>query len=226
MSQRVYWWMKKKKGPHQPKPTRNPQKQYKTDPYPVVLRLDCPEKVFFTSDTHFGDNKVLRLSARPFQDVEEMDRELIRRWNETVPEDGIVFHLGDFGFGRYQRGHELLRILNGRKYLILGNHDQETICRGHVSMLEGISQQMYINVNGQSIFLNHCPLLCFPDETRTAWQLFGHVHSGPLNNNGNDLPRLQYLMPGQYDVGVDNNDYRPVSFNRIREIFENQRGNV
>lgn len=211
----------KNKESHQAKPLRNPQKNYKTDPYPVVLRLNCPDKVFFTSDTHFGDTKALRLSSRPFQDVKEMDNELIRRWNETVPKDGIVFHLGDFGFGTYSRGHELLRILNGRKYLVLGNHDQQTICRGHVSMLEGISQQMNINVDGQRIFLNHCPLLCFPDETRAVWQLFGHVHSGPLNNNGYDLPRLRHLLPGQYDVGVDNNDFRPVSYLELREIIEN-----
>lgn len=222
MSQNVYWWMRKRKGEHKTKPPRDPQKQYKTDPYPVVLRLNCPDKVFFTSDTHFGDERALRLSSRPFQDVEEMDNELIRRWNETVPEDGIVFHLGDFGFGTYQRGHEILRKLNGRKYLILGNHDQQTICRGHVLMFEEVSQQMNVNVDGQRIFLNHYPLLCFPDETRTVWQLFGHVHSGPLSKNGYDLQRLQYLLPRQYDVGVDNNDFRPVPYEQLSEIIKNQ----
>lgn len=220
MPQEVKWWLRKRKGAKKPKPPRDPNKQYKTDPYPVVLRLDCPDKVFFTSDTHFGDEKVLRLCSRPFQNIEEMDDELIRRWNETVPEDGIVFHLGDFGFCNYMRGLELLRKLNGKKYLVLGNHDQQTLCRGHAAMFEGVSQQMNINIDGQRIFLNHCPLLCFPDETRTVWQLFGHVHSGPLNNSGYDLPRLQYLLPRQYDVGVDNNDFRPVSFEKIREIIK------
>lgn len=52
---------------------------------------------------------MLRLSERPFKSVNEMDQEMIRRWNETVPEDGIVFHLGDFGFGKYKRGYELLK---------------------------------------------------------------------------------------------------------------------
>ena len=226
MAQEVYWWRRKKKKGAQPKPPRNPNKQYKTDPYPVVMRLDCPDKVFFTSDTHFGEDRVLQLSSRPFSCVEEMDRELIQRWNDTVPEDGIVFHLGDFGFKNYPRGHELLRILHGKKYLILGNHDQERMCRGHAEMFEGVSQQMNINVDGQRIFLNHCPLLCFPDETNKTWQLFGHVHSGPLNNRGYDLQRLPFLLPGQYDVGVDNNDFRPVRFEQIRSIINAQRNKL
>lgn len=196
----------------------------KTAPYPVVLRLDCPDKVFFTADTHFGDEKVLRLSSRPFSSVKEMDDELIKRWNETVPEDGIVFHLGDFGFGKYKYSmvHKLIRSLHGTKYLILGNHDQQCICRGHASRFESVSQQMNVNIAGQRIFLNHCPLLCFPDEAKkNVWQLFGHVHSGP-NARGDDIPRLKYLLPRQYDVGVDNNDYRPVSFNQLREYFNEE----
>lgn len=205
-----------------PKPPRDPNKPHNTDNYPVVMRFDCPDNIYFTSDTHFGDEKVLRLGSRPFQNVKDMDEELVRRWNETVPEDGIVFHLGDFGFGKYCRGIEILRKLHGKKYLILGNHDQDTICRGHARLFEGISQQMNINIDGQRIFLNHCPLLCFPNETRSVWQLFGHVHSGPFNSTGNDLERLIYLLPRQYDVGVDNNDFRPVSFDQVAKIIKQQ----
>ena len=51
---------------------------------------------------------------------------------------------------------------------------------------------------------------------------FGHVHSGPMSNTGLDHPRLQYLFPRQYDVGVDNNDVRPVSFAEVSEKIEAQ----
>lgn len=182
----------------------------------MVQHLDSPENVFFTSDTHFGDENAMRLSGRPFSSVQEMDDELIRRWNETVPEDSTVFHLGDFGFGKYKRGIEILHSLNGRIYLVLGNHDQQTLCRGHVSQFVRVSQQMILNVAGQKILLNHCPMLFFPNETEGMWQLFGHVHSGPLSR-GSDLVRMKYLFPTQYDVGVENNNFRPVSF---LEVFE------
>lgn len=197
------------------------RKNHKTDQIPVMTHFEDPNRVFFTSDTHFGDEKVLRLSERPFSSVEEMDQELIRRWNDTVPEDGIVFHLGDFGFGKYKRGHELLKILHGEKYLILGNHDQNVLCRGHVSQFKAVAPQMYIMVDDQHILLNHCPMLCYPKETAQTWQLFGHVHSGPYSTKGNDMPRLQYLWPYQYDVGVDNNDFRPISFVQLQQYFKN-----
>lgn len=51
---------------------------------------------------------------------------------------------------------------------------------------------------------------------------FGHVHSGPLSHTGLDHPRLNILFPLQYDVGVDNNDFRPVSFAQVKKIIENQ----
>ena len=63
-----------------------------------------------------------------------------------------------------------------------------------------------------------------------VWQLFGHVHSGPLSGkgkdgdsgSGKDLPRLSMLFPRQYDVGVDNNDFRPVSFAEVKTIIQHQ----
>ena len=52
--------------------------------------------IFITSDTHFGDESIRRYENRPFSSVQEMDEELIRRWNEKVSEDDVVWHLGDF----------------------------------------------------------------------------------------------------------------------------------
>ena len=54
-------------------------------------------KVFFTADTHFGDDAIRRYENRPFTDIEEMDRELIARWNAVVGPADTVWHLGDFG---------------------------------------------------------------------------------------------------------------------------------
>jgi calcineurin-like phosphoesterase family protein len=57
------------------------------------------ENLFFTSDTHFFHEGIIRFCNRPFGSVEEMNETLIRNWNEKVPEDGTVFHLGDFAMG-------------------------------------------------------------------------------------------------------------------------------
>ena len=151
-----------------------------------------------------------------------MNEELIRRWNATVPAEGIVFHLGDFCMGGSKDWNDIMYRLNGKIYLILGNHDMKNIKQGFMQRFELVTQQMSIRVGGQSIILNHNPFLCYGGSYRDVWQLFGHVHSGPLSHTGLDHPRLNYLFPLQYDVGVDNNDFRPVSYAEVKAKIEAQ----
>jgi calcineurin-like phosphoesterase family protein len=87
-----------------------------------------------------------------------------------------------------------------------------------MNRFEHITQQMMIKIDGENIYLNHFPFLCYPDSKRhTVYQFFGHVHSGPLSQDGSDISRLVNLMPNQYDVGVDNNNFTPVSFQEIKQ---------
>ena len=118
----------------------------------------------------------------------------------------------------------------GRVTLLLGNHDMKQIGQGFMQRFAHVTQQMTIRVGGQSIVLNHNPFLAYGGAYRNVWQLFGHVHSGPLSGKGKDgdsgsrkdLPRLSMLFPRQYDVGVDNNDFRPVSFAEVKTIIQHQ----
>lgn len=187
----------------------------------TILRFSA-EDLWFTSDTHFGCENIIRFCGRPFKSAAEMDEELICRWNDTVPEDGIIFHLGDFCQGRKKEWESILKRLHGHKYLILGNHDMTYSGKGAVRWFEQVAQQMTIRVGAQTILLNHNPFLCYGGAYRDTWQLFGHVHSGPLSKTGLDHPRLKMLFPRQYDVGVDNNDFRPVSFREVRAKIEAQ----
>jgi calcineurin-like phosphoesterase family protein len=186
-----------------------------------VYRFDA-DHIWFTSDTHFCHENIVRYSGRPFKDAAEMNEELIRRWNETVPEDGTVFHLGDFCLGSSKEWNDIMYRLNGRIYLILGNHDFRNIKQAFMKRFEFVTQQMTIRVGGQTIILNHNPFLSYGGSYRDTWQLFGHVHSGPLSKTGLDLPRLKMLFPLQYDVGVDNNGFRPISFAEIKAKIEAQ----
>lgn len=187
----------------------------------TILRLSS-EDLWFTSDTHFGCENVIRFCGRPFESAQEMDEELIQRWNETVPEDGIVFHLGDFCQGSQKRWNSILARLHGHKYLILGNHDLTSLGRDTMRWFEQVSQQMTIRVDKQTILLNHNPFLCYGGSYRDTWQLFGHVHSGPASKTGLDHPRLKMLFPRQYDVGVDNNEFHPVSFSEVKAKIDAQ----
>lgn len=179
------------------------------------------EKVFFTSDTHFGHANIITFCNRPFKDVKEMNETLIENWNKVVGKDDIVFHLGDFCLGGPEEWTNILERLNGKIYLIVGNHDIRNIAQGYRGNFEHIAMQMYIEIGKRKIFLNHCPFLCFGGAYKDTWQLFGHVHTSPRSTNI-DTPRLDALFATQYDVGVDNNNFAPVSYKEVRSIILKQ----
>lgn len=178
-------------------------------------------KVYFTSDTHFYHTNIIGFCKRPFKNVQDMNEVLIANWNRVVAQDDIVFHLGDFCLGGSHEWISILDRLNGKIYLILGNHDMKNIRQGYINRFESVAMQMYIEVDKQKIYLNHCPFLCYGGSYDGTWQLFGHVHTSK-NNTGKDASRLNMLFPTQYDVGVDNNDFAPVSYEQVKGIINRQ----
>lgn len=189
------------------------------------LKIDTTQvKIWFTSDTHFGHQNILRFCERPFVSVEEMDNTIIERWNLKVGKDDIVFHLGDFAFATNKRWQELISLLNGKIYLILGNHDI-TRWPGTYTMqlFDRVENQMMLKIdNKYKVYLNHFPFLCYDGTYRNpedcTIQLHGHVHER-AGGIGKDDQRLQYRFPYQYDVGVDNNNFYPVSWEEILKII-------
>lgn len=193
-----------------------------------LIELNTDEsQVFFTSDTHFGHSNIIKYCQRPFNSAEHMDEVLISNWNEVVSPQDIVFHLGDFCFGSDKEWIKILQRLNGTKYLILGNHDLKKIANSSQiqDYFADINMQMRVVVDKQKMLLNHYPFLCFEGGYQNVWQLFGHVHSSK-HSTGLDKERLVHLFPTQYDVGVDNNNYRPVSFAQVSQIITEQQANA
>ena len=179
------------------------------------------EHTFFTSDTHFNHANIIRFCDRPFKSAEQMNEVLINNWNNAVGQDDTVFHLGDFCLGGAAEWTRLLDRLNGKIFLIMGNHDLKNLRQGFIQRFEHVSMQMHIEIEKQRIYLNHYPFLCFDGGYKDVWQLFGHVHTRK-NNMGIDAGRLKYLYPTQYDVGVDNNDFTPISFEKVKKIIKKQ----
>lgn len=194
-----------------------------------IYSEDFAENIFFTSDTHFCHTNIIKYCKRPFKDVEENDEEIIRRWNEKVPKDGIVFHLGDVAFGDPERVDNILKRLNGFIYLAIGNHDWRRIVSQHAWRFKEMSQQYNMKIGNRHIILNHYPMLAFSGAWRgidATYQLFGHVHTSPYTDEGLDQQRMKMLFTSQYDVGVDNNNFTPVSWKEVDQIINNQMINL
>jgi len=159
-------------------------------------------RTWFTADTHFGHQNILKICKRPFDTIEEMDRTLIANWNSVVGKNDQVFHLGDFAYRADQRlMRRVFSQLNGQKFLIEGNHDTE-----HTRQLKwsDVSQIRETSVGGQRIVMCHYALRSWAGLHHGAVHLYGHSHGS---------------LPGTYhseDVGVDVYGFTPVSWPTIK----------
>ena len=177
--------------------------------------------IFFTSDTHFWHNKICEYMNRPFKNVMKMNDAFVNNWNNVVGKDDIVFHLGDFSFGEIDQIREIRNKLNGKIYLILGNHDRERYMKykeEYDNMFVRCSREMFVTIGQQKIYMNHYPFLCYSGcrKMKPVWQLFGHVHSNCYKEDTGDISRLASCFSTQYDVGVDLNNYTPITFEALR----------
>ncbi|KST61189.1 metallophosphoesterase [Methylobacterium sp. GXS13] len=164
---------------------------------------------YFTSDSHFGHGGMLspRMSRpRPFSSVEAMDEHIIAAWNNRIRRDDEVYHLGDFAYAA-SAAHcrSVFARLNGRKRLILGNHD-----KARTTDLAWYSQdeRAEVVVEGRRFVLGHYAQRTWNGIHRGALHLYGHSH-GSLPGCGRSL-----------DVGVDTWDWRPVTVPEILERME------
>lgn len=186
----------------------------------VNIKLEEHQRIFFTSDTHFGHKNVIEFCNRPFTDIKNMSEGLIQRWNDKVRSCDIVFHCGDVCW--FNSRHDTKRVLeklNGIIYIVLGNHDtrkQFELCDPEKIKILDDTATLYITGSTEQekptkpieIFLSHNPQMTWPHRMYGVPNFFGHIHSGPNSKaeHDQDLP----LWDNQYDVGVDNNNYAPI----------------
>ncbi len=85
------------------------------------------KRVWVTADLHLGHENIIKYTARPFLNSKEMDKILIHNWNTIIAPNDTVYIVGDLAFRR-RDVKRYLRILNGKKILIRGNHDRNYAC--------------------------------------------------------------------------------------------------
>src|SRR5574337_2027478 len=76
--------------------------------------------IFAISDLHFDHARIIELCHRPFSSKEEMNEQMVSRWNSVVSNEDHVIFGGDFMFAKEDKWFDRL---NGRKTLVVGNHD-------------------------------------------------------------------------------------------------------
>jgi len=168
--------------------------------------------IFFTADLHFGHANIIKHCSRPFLSVEEMDAVLIENWNAIVKPTDTVYIVGDMFFRNAVSADDYLQRLNGKKHLLLGNHDKDWIKKADMARHFGSVERMIEFSDGaHKITLCHYPLMTWNSVAKGAYMIRGHIH----NNTDADYFTLIRNMPNLLNAGVEINNYRPVSFNEL-----------
>lgn len=187
-------------------------------------RNEEKERIFFTSDTHFGSTRALELSKRPFLSVSDMGWKMVENWNKVVRPKDTVYHLGDFG------DRSWIKYLNGQVRFLPGNYEKNEIS-AHWTPSEfaqallgmGFShvydpgKMPSLTVDDYRVHLVHEPgdLKTLTDYELQSpvfdhlgkdsrYALFGHIHG------------RQRIKKFGIDVGVDANNFTPMSEDDVK----------
>ena len=167
---------------------------------------------YYTSDLHFGYERILTLCNRPFATIDEMNEAIIRNFNEILNKDDILMILGDVSCYGVNPA-ELLSRINGKKVLIAGNHDAEPLHhKSFCKCFVDIREHEIIRDNNTKIFLHHYPMAEWDGYYKGIWHFYGHVH-----NSDQGAGFLMNYYPTAVNVGVDVNDFRPKTAKELME---------
>lgn len=174
---------------------------------------------FFTSDIHFGDERIMRLCSRPFASVKEMDEYIVEKWNEKVDDSDTVWILGDIVSPEHLN-KDLLNRLNGNIYLILGNHDYPARDKIAGETKIKICTENSIYQDGGMIMC-HYPIMDWNGRDSGTIHLYGHVHNKEI------IGMREYFADKlAFNVCMDVNDFEPKTLEELidkegkKEIFE------
>ena len=192
----------------------------------------------YISDTHFGHKNILRYDNRPWQNVADMEFEMIQLWNNTVAPSDIVYILGDVVWSnKYEEWRNVLSRLNGTLHIVKGNHDKTEILERLVKdgIIKEWAHQTVVQdpgANGKSryVVLNHSPMPFFVNMHHdNTYHLYGHVHiswdAQCIKHVRKQIEDLYQHEVRMYNVGcmIRGMDYAPRTLDEIIEIDRKNR---
>ena len=164
-------------------------------------------KKFYISDTHFGHKNIeqYKNKNRPFANSDEHDKSLIDAWNKAVSPEDTVYHLGDI-LSKKGGNLEILKKLNGKKILIMGNHESENIdeYRKYFDDCKAVLTE-------DDILFSHYPVHPSQLEFRQKFNVHGHMHKESIADE-------RYI-----NISVEHTDFTPIEHSELMSIIEKRK---
>lgn len=160
------------------------------------------EKIWFIGDTHFGHKNIITYCNRPFESVDQMTEVLIHNWNNVVAKEDRVIMNGDFALCGKEAIINIGNTLNGRKTLIIGNHDGASLKTYYDAGFEMVSKDPIL-VN-EFFIVSHTPQ--YVQENGVYANIFAHVHTNPMYKD---------VSSRSFCTSVERINYTPIEFEEI-----------
>lgn len=159
-------------------------------------------KTYVTSDLHLGHKNIQKFCPATrghYEDVDHMNEEMVREWNEVVNPEDLVYILGDVAFMSGDKAAAFLRRMNGRKILIEGNHDRKQLKdKNFRECFEEIHKYLDINYDGRKVVMFHYPIHLEWDQAhRGSIHFHGHLHGKPSGLEEYRIRDMGYDATGQ-----------------------------
>lgn len=165
----------------------------------------------YISDLHFGHTNVIAFDKRPYKDRDEMDSDMIRRWNEKVADDDQVYILGDVCYHTKNTADWYLKQLKGHKHLIVGNHDGLLLENEKaLKCLESVDKMRHVTDGENEICLCHYPLAEWNKESYGSYHIYGHIHA-----KKDEVYMFMKTKPHALNAAACINNYAPASFDEL-----------
>ena len=178
--------------------------------------------IYYISDLHIGHKNAIRFDERPFSDIDEMESEIIKRWNAKVTADDDVYILGDVFYRCKKDRAEFLKKLCGRLHLIIGNHDFEILKNeAALACFESVDKLKQIVDDGRRVVMCHYPIISWNMKYFGAYHVYGHVHT-------NVTEETMFMMKQEraFNAGCMLNNYEPCTLSELENNNREFKNNI
>lgn len=165
---------------------------------------------FVTSDTMFGRENMLSLESRNYSSTEEMDSDMINKWNERVNHDDIVYHLGNFAWDPFS-ANNALQNLNGNIIILPGDKDKALLESIALYPKISVLEDQIVEMPDLNAVISHYPLEHWNGKNSGSLHFHGHM----INSMKTDIKKMNRV-----NVCIDNWHLYPVNIVTINELIE------
>lgn len=178
--------------------------------------------IWFCSDHHFNHARILTFTdkannlIRPqFRDIHHMNEHLIEAHNARVKPKDKVYFLGDLGRG----SGDCVRRMNGKKRLILGNHD-DLLTKDELMHFKWARSWRAFKTNSLAFVCTHFPMAPISFQYRgskdgNGFNVHGHLHEKHVVRSNVAIRDLRYL-----NICVEQTNYAPIHMDEVTDILK------